>query len=204
MHKEISDPQGHYHILICDINCTTYTVVNVYTPNKHQLRFIHQVLKKVQKGFLLLICRDFNLPPDPQMDFTYYSHRHHHSLQSTLHTQELYDTWKCLHGMEKDYSLFSTSHRIYTRLDFLLTDKWLVRKITASKINTITWSDHASVMLSVNDSPNVNTSFVWRSNPRFFQVDPSKIALQKDLTVFSSCNLNCRTPWLYGPPIRHI
>lgn len=46
MHSEVADSQGCYHILICDINSTTYTVVNVYAPNTRQVRFLHQVLKK--------------------------------------------------------------------------------------------------------------------------------------------------------------
>lgn len=67
-HSEMADPLGRYYILVCDIASTTYTVVNVYAPNKHQIHFLHQVLKKVrqvQRGYLM-ICGDFNLAPDPR------------------------------------------------------------------------------------------------------------------------------------------
>lgn len=50
LHKVLADPQGQYLILICDINSTTYTVVNIYAPNKHQSHFLHQVLKKNPPG----------------------------------------------------------------------------------------------------------------------------------------------------------
>lgn len=32
MHKVIAGPLGRYLILICNINSTTYTVVNIYAP----------------------------------------------------------------------------------------------------------------------------------------------------------------------------
>ena len=40
LHNEIADSQGRYHILVCDINSTTYTVVNIYAPNDHQICFV--------------------------------------------------------------------------------------------------------------------------------------------------------------------
>lgn len=86
LNKEISDPRGRYHVLICDINSTTYTVVNVYAPNVHQTRFLHRILKKIsqiRQGYLLL-CGDFNLPPDPKMDSTTSSNRQHQALQPLL------------------------------------------------------------------------------------------------------------------------
>ena len=36
-HDELADPLGRYHILVCDIASTTYTIVNVYAPNAHQI-----------------------------------------------------------------------------------------------------------------------------------------------------------------------
>lgn len=181
-HSDIADPQGRYHILVCDIESTTYTVVNIYAPNKHQLPFLHQVLKRakqVQRGYLLLHGH-FNLPPDPQVNSTSSSTRHHHSLQPLLHSQELYDAWRCLHSSERDYSFFSACHRVYTQLDLFLTEKWLTPKITASMINDITLSDHALVMLSVADLSGVNTCFVWQSNLRLIQDDQSEENLRKD------------------------
>lgn len=39
LHKELTDPQGRYHILICDTNSTTYTVVNIY-ESANRLSFL--------------------------------------------------------------------------------------------------------------------------------------------------------------------
>lgn len=69
-------------------------------------------------------------------------------------------------------------------------DKWLLPKIVASRINDITWSDHALVTLSVADLPGVNSCFIWWSNSKLIQDGRSKVQLQKELTNFFSCNAN--------------
>lgn len=45
LHEEIKDPQGSYLILICNINSTTYTIANIYTPNSHQICFLNKLLR---------------------------------------------------------------------------------------------------------------------------------------------------------------
>lgn len=186
MHKELSNPQGRYHILVCDINYTKYTIVNVYAPNVHQECFFYRVLRKVsqiQQGYLLL-WGDVNLPSDPKIDSTTLSNRYQNSLQPLLFRYDLYDAWRCLNASERYYSFFSTSHSVYARLDLFLTDKWLLMKMKASKIINITWLDHASVTLLVDDTSTVNPTFIWRSNLRSIQADPTRSELTKALVEF--------------------
>lgn len=162
LHKEVQDLQGRYHILLCDLNSTTYTVGNVYAPNVHQSSFIHKLMKKVsqiQKGHLIL-CGNFNLSPDPKIDSSSLTTRKNQTLQPLLWRYNIYDAWRCLNVTEREYSFFSTSHKIYTRLNLFMTNKWLLTKIRASKINDITWTDHASVSLLVDDISNVNFTFI--------------------------------------------
>lgn len=39
LYESVLDPRGRYIIVVCDINNSTFTIVNVYSPNKHQIRF---------------------------------------------------------------------------------------------------------------------------------------------------------------------
>lgn len=48
LHKSIIDPQGRFIILVCDINSSTYTLVNLYAPNARQIKFFHKILKKIR------------------------------------------------------------------------------------------------------------------------------------------------------------
>lgn len=89
-HKTICDPQGRFIILICDINSTTYTIVNIYAPNTRQIRFFHKVIRnicKVQKG-LLVMCGDFNVTPNPMIDSTAKPKHSPPSLKAALRSYE--------------------------------------------------------------------------------------------------------------------
>lgn len=72
MLEVVCDPPGRFLILLCNLNSTTYTIVNVYSPNNHRIQFFNRLLKRVkrlQKG-LLVICGNFNLTPEPSLDST--------------------------------------------------------------------------------------------------------------------------------------
>lgn len=112
-HKTICDPQGRFIILICDINSTTYTIVNIYAPNTRQIKFFHKVIRKIrteQKG-LLVMCGDFNVTPDPMIDSTAKPKHSPPSLKAALRSYDLYDTWRCMNANERDYSFFSGVHK---------------------------------------------------------------------------------------------
>lgn len=72
LQQSICDENSRYIILICNINNTHYTIVNIYSPNQRQICVLTTTIKKaknVQKGHLL-ICGDFNMIPDNRMDST--------------------------------------------------------------------------------------------------------------------------------------
>lgn len=63
LHASLIDDKGRYIILIVELNGTLCTLVNIYAPNRHQIRFIRRTLtraRSIQKG-QLLICGDFNI-----------------------------------------------------------------------------------------------------------------------------------------------
>lgn len=119
LHSETADSQGHYHILVCDINSITYTVVHVYAPNKHQLRFLDQILLKKLDGCSMAFF--WSAETLISLLTPKWTPRPLHT-DATTHFNK--------HCMLKNSM---TNHRVYRRLD--LTDKWLMPKITTSKIN---------------------------------------------------------------------
>lgn len=110
-HSVVMDPQGRFLILICDINSATYTVANVYAPNRGQIRFFNRVMKKirsVERGCLLL-CGDFNITPDPSVDSTATHKRTPPSLGDSLRSHELFDAWRCLTQMRETIPFSQTA-----------------------------------------------------------------------------------------------
>lgn len=120
-------------------------------------------LKKIQQGSFL-ICGDFNTVPDLNMDSMSTPTKRSLSLSPFLRNHKLYDVWRCTHANEKDYSFYSHRHCVYIRIDLFLADKWLLQKITQTKVNNITWSDHASVLFEIRDAYPNNNAYIWRSN----------------------------------------
>lgn len=114
------DPEGRYIILVCTINKTAYTLINLYAPNAHQVHFIRKVLrlaKPLQKGHLLL-CGDFNLVPDLYMDSTSAAKRRTSPLQNLISTHNLYDVWRCrerLHVFFFQIQLLLANQPIFVR-----------------------------------------------------------------------------------------
>lgn len=118
LHQINIDPQGGFIIMVCDIN--SYTVANIYVPNVRQTRFLHRIMRKIRliQKRALVMCRDFNNPPDPNLDSTSKPKRKPPSLKPLLSAYELHDAWRCLNANERDYSFFLSSHKSYSRIDF--------------------------------------------------------------------------------------
>lgn len=121
-----------------------------------------------------LICGDFNLTPDLSMYSTSSSRCSVPFLHSLIHQHELFDAWHYLHAGEKDFTFFSLPHQSYSRIDFFLVDQWTLTKTTLTLINTITWSDHVSVVLTIEDSLSYNSIPIWISNPFLLQRNDTK------------------------------
>lgn len=82
--------------------------MNVYAPNAHQLCFFNKLLKTIhkhQQGGLLL-CGNFNITPDPAIDYSSYNGRYATSLQCFIQSHDLFDAWRCFHASERDFTFF--------------------------------------------------------------------------------------------------
>lgn len=186
----IIDPNGCYIILICTINKLTYTLLNVYTPNTQQISFFKKILRKTQdvrKGHLL-ICGDFNPVVDIHMDTTSAAKRRESPLKHFIASQDIYDVWRCHYGSERDFTYFSPHHKSYSRIDLFLSDKWLLQKISASVIHTMTWSDHAPITISIDNTGHQRNTFLWKANNYVLQHPKYSQVIKEDLTEYFSLN----------------
>lgn len=105
--------------------------------------------------------RDFNTTPDPHLDSSSLPTRGWPALNSLLPALQLYDVRR--HVEEQDYTLFSTCHNSYLRIDVFLEDQWTHQKMSSSSILPITWSDHALVCITLEDGPKSLSAYFWQS-----------------------------------------
>lgn len=97
--------------------------------------------------------RDFNLAPDASIDIKGPSPRKpcQATLIPFLHAISLFGIWRYQHAMERDFTFFSKPHCTYSRTDLFVGDKQLLQDATETNIQSITWSDHAPISMTLGD-----------------------------------------------------
>lgn len=198
----IRDPDGRFLILQGDFNSLPLTLVSIYAPNSHQLRFLHRVIKRTRSSLYgsMILCGDFNTVVDNVLDVSGQSQSRRPTLSPLLHKEQLYDVWRCLHGSERDYSFYSSRHRSYSRIDLFITGLPILGKTSSSAVKNITWSDHAAVEMVVEEGGPRERTSIWRCNTRILQ-DPlyGKEIRQRSLEFFELNTHSVTDPWsLWG------
>lgn len=108
-------------------------------------------------------------------------------LQPVLHSEDVYDVWRCQHAGEWDLTFHSSSHNSYSRIDLILVDKLLLQAVS-STIHDISWSDHASVSITVVEGHTPSPTYLWRANSHIFQVTSHVATITQNFTEFFSLN----------------
>lgn len=167
---QLIDPHGRYVFVKGSIYSRRFTFAAVYAPNNKQLTFIDSILDTLTsfKEGQLIMGGDFNVSPDPQIDTS--SSRSAHSFaflkhfRKSLQAHHLVDCWRLLHPVDRDYSYFSATHNVYTRIDLLLMDQYSLDSLSGASIGSITLSDHAPVFISLRPLSAEARTWSWRLN----------------------------------------
>lgn len=129
----ITDENGRYLICLCKLNDSSYTIVNLYVPNTLQIRFLrklHRRITTVHQGSIIW-SGNFNITPE--LVSSNPSKWGKPSLGLLLQDFQLYDVCQCQHPEECNLTFFSTCHNSYSHIDLLITDQWLLQKMSASQ-----------------------------------------------------------------------
>lgn len=101
---------GRHIILICELFKTKYTLVNVYLPNVHQIRFLSKIWKKVEalKQGHVILTGDFSAIPNKELDLSnpMCTQQRRATLSQFLASSNLFDVWRCQHSSERDFTFF--------------------------------------------------------------------------------------------------
>lgn len=119
---------------------TQVTIATVYAPNDRQDTFLHRTLKLLsdfQEGQLIL-GGDFNTPLNPAVDTSSNTSSMRVStlkrITKDLHNAQLIDIWRLTHSGERDYTFYSTPHKVYSRLDYFFIPHRQLEAIQAVEI----------------------------------------------------------------------
>lgn len=147
-----TDPEERYIFIKGMLHGCCYTLAAIYAPNVGTVDFIEKTLKRLdmfKEGFVI-VGGDFNIILDLKLDTTagkpalsFRALRHVKTFQS-LH---IVDSWRALNAETRDYSYYSKTHKVYSRLDLFLVDHYYIENVKTVRVEQITISDHAPVML---------------------------------------------------------
>lgn len=164
--QSIIDLNGRFIILVCQIDNILFTLVNSYAPNSSQVSFLNKLwnkINRVQQGRLIW-CGDFNGISDATVDSTSLSIRPPLQLGALFNKMQLFDTWRYYHASKRDYAFYSPVHKSFSRIDMFMMDRQSLQLVDRCDIGTITWSDHASITLTIHINNPSSAPFIWKNN----------------------------------------
>lgn len=74
------------------------------------------------------------------------------------------ESWQALHAGTRNFSYYSKTHDMYSRLDLFLVDQFYLGNVSASTIEPITMSDHAPITLTLRPTQMDRAERIWCLN----------------------------------------
>ena len=161
-----TDPEGRYII----IQATIFNKLNLYAPNNDDPAFFHTVFSQISDlsaNSTTIIGGDFNTALNPSVDRSGNSKQIKQSqsakiIQEYMEDFGLGDGWRLKNPTKREYPLFSSVHKSFSRIDFFLTNNSVTKQIITARIHPIIISDHAPVSISLHVDSNLKPSSTWR------------------------------------------
>ena len=170
IHNQIQDTNGNLLNLDITISDKRLSLINVYGPNKDDPTFYVNVFKSITDigNDLFIICGDFNLTLNPDLDCFNYKHINNPKardfLSNVIEENNLFDTFRELHPSQRRYTWRRKNPLKQSRLDFFLVTENIVNLIKKSKIETGYKSDHSIVTLILAMDNFVHGKSLWKHN----------------------------------------
>ena len=110
IHSQNQDTNGNFLILDMTFFNKRLSLVNIYGPNKDDTSFYENLFKSITEigNDSYIICGDFNLTLNPDIDFSNYKHINNPKarkiITNMIKEKNLFDTFRELHPTLKRYT----------------------------------------------------------------------------------------------------
>lgn len=109
-------------------------------------------------------------------------------LKKNFQAFHLVDVWRILHPDQRDYTFYSHPHDSYTRIDFFMLPQSLLSRVTAAAIGSITFSDHAPILVDIDLLSPPPKQWMWKINDSLL-INPEIVEeISQDLRLFFAFN----------------
>ena len=147
------DKEGHYIMIKGSIQKEDITIINIYAPNIGAPQYIRQLLTAIKEEIdnNTIIVGDFNISLIP-MDRSSKQkiNKETQALNDTIDQTNLIDIYRTFHPKTADYTLFSSPHGTFSRIDYILGHKSSLSKFKNIEIISSIFSDQNAMRLEMN------------------------------------------------------
>ena len=190
--------KGSAIFLSLNINGYVLKIVNVYGPSERDdPAFFDELfrLAATEQQEYFIMCGDWNLTLNPEIDSYNYSPRDRRSRSRNVVTKNcldlnIHDAWRVMNGHRKQFSWRRANPVKCARLDFFLVSDSILNKCLACEILPGYRSDHSRVSLRLNLSSQPRGRGVWKFNCSLLK-DLDYLNVIKELIIETIINYSC-------------
>lgn len=196
-HKEIRDKEGRFIIVKGSIDETKVTLVNIYAPPESNKQFFKTLFDTItiETEGVCICAGDQNVIIDYDLDTTSLSRGKKNISKLVKNSWEemgFIDVWRDLHPLRRDYSHYSRTHSVYSRLDYFYSQKENRGLIQGCQIGVADVSDHSAVYMWICLSDRKRNT-LWRLNAGLLNNNQVVEQIKKDIESYLTDNDNGET-----------
>ncbi|KAL9978135.1 hypothetical protein ACROYT_G015622 [Oculina patagonica] len=174
LNKEYIDPGGRFIILDIKAANLSFTLVNLYAPNKDDPSFFQNITNRMRDFDCdnIVIGGDFNLVLNVELDKQGGNANTYHKkalaeIRKVQINLDVGDIWRDRNPLTTRYTWRRRNPEISCRLDFFLISCGLYGKVTNSDITPGYKTDHSMITLSLGVTENPRGPGLWKLNTSF-------------------------------------
>lgn len=145
-------------------------LIVIYAPNNDSPEFYDRIEQKIEDNpqDYIIICGDFNLVLDPDLDSDNYDHINNPNARNKiidiLQTHNLVDAYRQFNPKTRHYTWRRKKPRKQARLDYFITSNTMCDIINSCNIKPAYKSDHSIIELNLIISPFLRYKGRWHFN----------------------------------------
>lgn len=195
------DDIGRFTYAAVKIHNTKLLLISIYAPNEFDKYFLENVFKTLLQfnDYRLVIGADFNASVHPPLDRSLNDPNSPYppstiALKKFIKGLNLVDPWRIQNSNTKAYTFYSSRHKTFSRIDYILTSASLLHCIPAVDLLPILISDHSPVKCIINLDINIPKINRWRFNNSLLYDSAFLLQLKQGLNEFLEINAHCSNP----------
>uniref|UniRef100_A0A3P9KVG1 exodeoxyribonuclease III n=1 Tax=Oryzias latipes TaxID=8090 RepID=A0A3P9KVG1_ORYLA len=192
--KVIKGKDGQYIIVKGRMGDAVLTIVNVYAPPESDKQFFKSLFNviAVEAEGILICGGDFNVSLNFGLDTTSV-HKHKKTVTKfvkiSIEELGLIDVWRILNPHKKDYTHYSASHKVHSRIDYFFISKSDIGRVEECKIEGAYVSDHNILHMKINIL-NRKKQTTWRLNVGILNTEANIKDIKTDIKQYLEENDN--------------